>query len=527
MFKGVKTLYFFILKKQEKIKMSNGLKTFSNYNIMPLYIENSSIPNSTNNKIIKNKYYTPGTVFYPYWVRQLQERVNNLDNELPIFQINQSYFNEGTYRIIKPGIYKLTEDIIFNPNEKNDFQPTAQQIEQNLFNKKTFALGFFAAITIESNNVIIDLNGFEIKQSEKHYKRQRFYANIELGNSPFTPKNGPSDFGDVFKPCENIWVTNGTLGKSSHHGIHGNNSKNLCFTELNIIDFEVGGISLNGCNNVICQYLTISGIQNVPFNHKLVHLIICKPLLKKLMENRPDAMLNGKSIKELYDELTRVIENGSELTNNNPLNLSDGNMYGCSFNGEGPLIGKFVESPNEKAAKNIFVANILIKSLRSKVIEVPAYVRTNDETTQDNTGYNSNVLKGPIGQVFDLKQVMNIDGSYNSNILADTQIILAKYSEKHKLEQYIIDWADGKIDFIQVDEDYFVYGLDNMNHVMKGNIGIFFSNINGGLIQNVNIEEMINMADNKFNSNHPGLDNSALSIVACDNIIIKYVGINN
>jgi len=63
-------------------------------------------------------------------------------------------------------------------------------------------LGFFAAIIIETNDVTIDLNGFEIKQSHSFYLRQRFYAHIELGSAPFVPRVGPHDFSNRFRRAE-------------------------------------------------------------------------------------------------------------------------------------------------------------------------------------------------------------------------------------------------------------------------------------------------------------------------------------
>ena len=51
-------------------------------------------------------------------------------------------------------------------------------------------MGFFSAITVETDNVIIDLNGYVIQQSELHQLQQRFFAIIETAAAPFiqTPK---------------------------------------------------------------------------------------------------------------------------------------------------------------------------------------------------------------------------------------------------------------------------------------------------------------------------------------------------
>ncbi len=80
---------------------------------------------------------------------------------------------------------------------------------------------------------------------------QRFYAHIEVGPSPFSA-GGPHNFNaDVpYKACKNIVIKNGKLGLTSHHGIHGNLPSNVLINNLEIFDFEVGGIHLNGASNV-------------------------------------------------------------------------------------------------------------------------------------------------------------------------------------------------------------------------------------------------------------------------------------
>ena len=81
----------------------------------------------------------------------------------------------------------LQEDITFNPNENDDFMPTQRQIDLGLYpklRKAPFHLGFLAAITVESEGVIIDLNNKTLQQSKLHNIQQRFYANIEVASSP-------------------------------------------------------------------------------------------------------------------------------------------------------------------------------------------------------------------------------------------------------------------------------------------------------------------------------------------------------
>ena len=76
----------------------------------------------------------------------------------------------------KPGYYTLIENIKFNP--KND-KPSYEFIKKN----PQFFLGWFCAISICCDNVILDLNKFTISQDIKFYVKQRFFMVIELANS--------------------------------------------------------------------------------------------------------------------------------------------------------------------------------------------------------------------------------------------------------------------------------------------------------------------------------------------------------
>ena len=125
-----------------------------------------------------------------------------------------------------------------------------------------FRIGFFAAIVIQAEKVTLDLNGYEIKQSIQHYLNQRFYAHIELGSSPFVPGVGPQNFGSTFTIAKSVIVENGILGLSSHHGIHGNNCQNVIIRNLQIKNFEVAGVSVNGGQDMTVENLDIGPSSN-------------------------------------------------------------------------------------------------------------------------------------------------------------------------------------------------------------------------------------------------------------------------
>lgn len=480
---------------------------------MSKFLEKAIIPQNSNPKMMNFYNFKKNEYDDPDWVSKLK----NMDNDSHIYYLTNSDFKSGTFRIKSPGRYVLKEDIIFNPNPDNNFQPYLYQ--KLYYNKFTYALGFFAAITIESDNVTIDLNNHSIQQSKGHYKNQRFYANIELGNSPFTPNNGPANFGSVFFNCNNIIIENGSLKLSSHHGIHGNNSTNLVFRNLIIDEYEVSGISLNGCNNIVCNHISIETVKSVNFNHKLAHLIICKPIIEKLSLENPNATIHNKTIKQLICEMNETIDNESGISKNKNV-FVDGNAYGLSFNGEGPVIGSFKAELVNYTAYKIFLNDITIKSIKTAVEEVPGYKREYKPSSKQNKGYDNNIQKGPVGQVLDVKMI-NKNNTYSGNILSDIQFILAKYSVINSIDDCLIEWVDKKKEAI-ISENRFIFGIDNMNHVMKGNIGIFFSNVKDSIIQNINVEEMINNSPLKYKISDAH-NNNAIAVIGSKNIEVKNI----
>merc|ERR1719336_1925361 len=99
-----------------------------------------------------------------------------------------------------------SEDILADP----DFSPNAYDIDDlywlprrdqdemypGLYSYHSkFTLGFFAGISIECDDVIINLNGFSLSQDYKFYFQQRFFSLIELGNQPFISGQGPANWG--------------------------------------------------------------------------------------------------------------------------------------------------------------------------------------------------------------------------------------------------------------------------------------------------------------------------------------------
>ena len=442
---------------------------------------------------------------------------NNLQN-LDIIKLYQSDFTNGTFRIKKSGNYVLQEDIIFNPNESNNFQPTEEQIKNNEYPVGIFGayhLGFFAAITIESDNVIIDLNGFTIKQSYMHHLMQRFYSHIEFGNSPFINFQGPHQFTNNFKCAKQCIIMNGKLQKSSHHGIHGNLGNNIAILDLIIEDFEVAGIALNGFENtvisdVICNGRPIKNNMKVlsSFSQSINILNQLKNMLKQNKEYHTITIDNKElTLQDIINNLQKDIDKTIyEHKNNIELSIphiantaleSDGNMYGILLHVKGIAINNFITERTDKMCgnKDILLNNITIKN----IISSPKEIITLNTDIKNNNGYSKKAMTGPFGDAIDFTNISKyIDNKllYKGNSLSDAQFWCGKLKNKMgttSIPLHIIEWVEKNLDLNKIINDYFMYYLcntDSMVHLMKGNIGLFNS---GGInteVYNISFENL-------------------------------------
>lgn len=498
----------------------------------------------------------------------------NQNTPYAIVDLYQSDFDRGTVRITKPGIYILQSDIEFIPNFENDYQPNSADISSGRYSVPgPYQLGFFAAITIESDDVILDLNGYTIRQSEEHFIQQRFYANIELGSSPFVMDQGPSSgITGTYKAPTKVAIINGTLGLSSHHGIHGNLMNECVLYNLHITDFQVAGIALNGgSNNILCDIHVESttGVKDdsfgVPINFQYSQGRFIRPFLQSLRESIPDATLtienNEVTIDTIIEDLNDALDdsfyhalNGEndQITDvfKNKTRLSDGNVYGIIFNVKGVAVNGFLNErdTNDPTIGNEdnYIKNIDIHDIHSDPIEtrvITKYENVND----DELGYsNKGVIKGPVGDVFDIKYVTNKDsGLYVPNVLANAQLILGKYKVLDvdnelrlgttTFRQEIVDWVEQNnthIDSIIQEcpedahstddpelENKLVYkdGLDAMAHVMKGNFGLFLSGCKNMVSESVTLNNHNNTMFSSTTPPHP-FAIVDLCIVASDNI---------
>ena len=81
-------------------------------------------------------------------------------------------------------------------------------------------LGFFAVITIESDDVTIDLNGKTLSIDERYFYQQPWWSHIEIGLQAFVAGEGPSHFGATPTYVKIVEIKNSVLGLISHHCVH-------------------------------------------------------------------------------------------------------------------------------------------------------------------------------------------------------------------------------------------------------------------------------------------------------------------
>ena len=447
--------------------------------------------------------------------------INVLTNKIlpfnnTVIEISQKDFMNGSYIISKPGTYKLIENISFQPNPDNDGKPTELQLKTLPL---AFNLGFFAAIVINCDNVILDLNKFTLSQSLIHSVQQTFYANIQIGGSPFIKKQGPSKFPDFVKAPSNLLIKNGKLGLSSHHGIHCATGVNKCIiSDLKIQEVGVAGIHINGGNSLYLNKIEIDNKKsNILFDSTLSFAIFMIPHFKHLTKNNPDLIMTvqKKDIKviDLYNSLTKEVDKAFSSIRNNikyagifknkDAPLYDANIYGLVLNSKGILINDFKKMENSKINDNydIVLNKVKVKNCVSAGTEI--IVISNKVVEKEAISYGSGVIKGVHGDVIDIEKVLNKNGTYKSNLVVNCQICLAKYKSllnfnTANVPSEIIDWvANPNITFnslIKEKKIYILRGRDSMAHIMKGNIGLFISQGDTIIVNNLEIGNIDNKA---------------------------------
>ena len=178
-----------------------------------------------------------------------------------------------------------------------------------------FISGFFAGITIETDDVVLDLQGHEIRMDQSFYYQQPYFSIIELESQPFLPQQGPGFFGSDPIFANNVVIKNGVLGLSSHHAIHGNWNNEVIIEDIHVRDFQTHGIQLNGFDGLTVRNVEVGPTTDIAYlNGNYGHMRLIIPTLKKVAQDSdtqwPNTIhFNGRAeAVTMWDLLDKLVE---------------------------------------------------------------------------------------------------------------------------------------------------------------------------------------------------------------------------
>jgi hypothetical protein len=432
---------------------------------------------------------------YPQGLQSLVTTLSNLSITNDTVLLTNSDFANGTYRIRTSGNYVLQENIVFEPTGP-------------MYTDTQYGLGFFAAITVETKNVIIDLNGFEISQGDKHYMQQRFFSVIELASSPFIPKQGPFNFGASIDSADTVMIKNGKIGKTSHHSIHGNGNANIYLYNLVVYDFEIAGIALNGCEKLIIENVQIGpNLKNVVATSKLSHAHFMIPIFEKQHNSNKITLrwkdgsyktVSGTEIFNILMDMDINHQNYEELENKSM--VADGNVYGLVINRMGVAVNAIPlkTAIGARHSSDVYIHNITVRDISSKPHEVLAF----SKLFGSGFSYGFPVQKGPVGDVFRIQ--IDENGKFVGDWISAAHLWLATYTTLTTIDSSTVIWTNSEQTLHEfLDTSAFlnmVSGGDSMSHFMKGNIGVFLIDVDNITCNNMTVKNIDNQAD-ESNSN--------------------------
>lgn len=468
-------------------------------------------------------------------------------------------FRYGTYIIDKPGTYMLAEDISFNPNSPDTLNQAVASGEipppmvstlglpspvdayhsgfplftqfafgpsgpftpggplEPRYDPAGFGIGFFAAIAVAADDVTIDLNGHTIQQSPEHALLMRFFAVIELADQPFVPGQGPFDFGGDIVSASNVTIKNGTIGLSSHHGIHGNGNENITIQNVDFIDYEVAAVALNGVKGLDVRNVTATNRKDVPVVGTFSSAQFLKAFIEELSRNGSPTTLEVDGVALDVEDIRQGLEAAINNTHadiiaqpnivsgraqidpvehpveyalfHNKHGLLDGNSYSFLLNSLGVAVDGFPTRPDgitRVASEDVSFVNVHVRDQRAFINETPA-IDIGGAAAIDAVGAVFQTLNahpdtgGPV-------TVSNFDDTlarYTGNPVANAQAFVAKAKLNGEFDGSVLNvtrlnipadvlaWVEGHPGSETLAEAGITYlcNGDSMFHVNKGVIG--------------------------------------------------------
>lgn len=341
-------------------------------------------------------------------------------------------FSEGTLIVTHACLLDLQEDVVFGPNPHHGFTVRRPEQSDTYKHESGFSVGFFAAISIEARSgVVLEGNGHTFSQHPSHAMLQRFYAHIELANSPFVVGEGPVPFAPLFRPAKNVLIKNVRFGRSAHFGVSGNGNENIFLQHLTFADYEIAAFKLNGVHGALVQDVRALGhFTNVPVNAEFSQTTFLLDMLKRAphrppeldsaihriqalhVQARADIESLGRISKTLHEEAYNLFASDSGIQ-------TGGTTYGFVITDLGSAVGPIQMDHSEKgSSRDVFIERVSVTGTRSHTVEFVTLV--------DHKGQ---FIHGPIGGLLNIDRIFKQYGSITKDPLANLMFEFARYYE--------------------------------------------------------------------------------------------------
>eukprot|EP01083_Nonionella_stella_P034160 93526_1 len=505
---------------------------------------------------ITSTYIDPSIKFEPDGDANENENGNKKDCNSNVHYLSQKDFLSGTYRIRECGEYIFTEDVQCNFNapsqseeqadgfsantitgERLYWYPTKEQAKgkdaeyPGLYDYEgTYSLGFFAGITIECDDVVINLNGHSFAMHRSFYLQQRFFSLIEMAAKPFFPNQGASTWGltGVYY-AHNVEIKGpGSIGLSSHHGIHGNMVSSGYIHDFDIHSFDVAGIACNGCQYVKIENMNVGPQnKNIPTLGRYTHARAFIPRLMDLNKNygheeiefygRPRTTVSAlcqrmvNQMDMIYNEYifgTKYDENDAEWRAAkrifaNPSGWMDGgSSYGVVINGGGAAvvgIGTRVRGTNDISMNNVEIFGVYNQAQEKVKFSLQ------DEGTTRGILFDVTDWISVTDQIEDRSKSQYIGDVYTDVQFAANKFVTSWYFRNSlyiapQEEEYVFggNLAANNYPFLTIfpqDKEISGCGTDIQLHSSKGAIGLMINGAQDSVFNDIRIRDIYNWAD--------------------------------
>jgi hypothetical protein len=128
----------------------------------------------------------------------------------------------------------------------------------------------------------------------------------------------------------------------------------------------------------------------------------------------------------------------------------------------------------------------------------------------------------------DFSRMVGGHDEYRGNALSDAQLLLAKYG-KANASDAVLAWAEhrtGSLASLLAAYPWSDPPRDAMDHVMKGSIGLFLSNVDTLAVANAVVCDLRNAGESRESTEYRGANQAGVLVSAVKNVTMENVRIN-